>query len=78
MYKRQDLDIHDIPKQMDQPSHKHYDIRFLLETDPASNKIIISDESYDVAWIPIDDVIELNPENSIQRMVGKTLAIKSL
>ena len=73
-----DLDIHDIPKKMDQPSHKHYDIRFLLETDPASNKIIISDESYDVAWIPIDDVIELNPENSIQRMVGKTLAIKSL
>ena len=73
-----DLDIHDIPKKMEQPSHKHYDIRFLLETDPASNKIIISDESYDVAWIPIDDVIELNPENSIQRMVGKTLAIKSL
>ena len=73
-----DLDIHEIPKQMDQPSHKHYDIRFLLETAPASNKIIISDESYDVAWIPIDDVIELNPENSIQRMVKKTLEIKSL
>ena len=73
-----DLDIHEIPKQMNQPSHKHYDIRFLLETDPASNKITISDESYDVAWIPIDEVIALNPENSIQRMVEKTLAIKNL
>ena len=73
-----DLDIHKIPKQMNQPSHKHYDIRFLLETDPVFNEISVSDESYDVAWIPIDDVIGLNPENSIKRMVEKTLAIKNL
>jgi len=73
-----DLDIHDIPKHMNQPSHKHYDIRFLLEADPVSSKITISDESYDVAWIPIDEVIELNPENSIQRMVEKTFVIKNL
>ena len=73
-----DLDIHDVPKHMNETSHKHYDIRFLLEADPVSSKIIISDESYDVAWIPIDDVIGLNPENSIQRMVEKTFVIKNL
>lgn len=72
-----DLDIHDIPKHMNEPSHKHYDIRFLLEADHISSKITISDESYDVAWIPIDEVIGLNPENSIQRMVEKIFVIKN-
>jgi hypothetical protein len=36
---------------------------------------VVSDESYDVAWIPIEGVLELNPETSIHRMIEKTKAL---
>ena len=67
-----DLDIHQFPATKDEPGHHHYDVRFLLEADPNNNTIIISDESIDVQWIPLDKVLSLNPESSIQRMVKKT------
>ena len=71
-----DLDIHTIPQQIDQPSHKHYDIRFLFEADPKETDIIISEESHDVDWIPLDKVLTFNSENSIKRMVRKTKLLK--
>ena len=72
-----DMDIHEIPERMDQPAHRHYDVRFLLEADPFGNKIVISDESYDVAWVSTERAVGLNPEMSIQRMVRKTLLMKN-
>ena len=71
-----DLDIHEIPQHNSEPSHLHYDIRFLLEADPTGETVIISDESHDVIWIPIADITVFNPEISIQRMVKKTEIIK--
>jgi len=71
-----DLDIHEIPKHNFEPGHLHYDIRFLLEADPTGEAVIISDESHDVAWIPLADVAKLNPEVSIQRMIKKTIIMK--
>jgi len=70
-----DLDIHKIPKTDSEISHFHYDVRFLLEADPSKESIVVSDESYDVAWIPIEGVLELNPETSIRRMIEKTKAL---
>ena len=70
-----DLDIHEIPAISEGPIHLHYDIRFLLEADPKDNRIVVSDESHDVRWIPLDKVVKLNPENSMQRMVKKTSAL---
>ena len=70
-----DLDIHEIPAISEGPIHLHYDIRFLLEADPKDNRIVVSDESHDVRWIPFDKVVKLNPENSMQRMVKKTSAL---
>ena len=72
-----DLDIHQFPATKDEPGHYHYDVRFLLEANPHNNTIIISDESIDVQWIPLEKVISLNPESSIQRMVKKTSALFS-
>tara|TARA_B110000003_G_scaffold276080_1_gene320796 strand:+ start:72 stop:605 length:534 start_codon:yes stop_codon:yes gene_type:complete len=71
-----DLDIHTIPQQIDQPSHKHYDIRFLFEADPLETEIIISEESHDVGWIPLNKVLTFNSEMSIKRMVYKTKRLK--
>jgi len=70
-----DLDIHQFSAISEGPIHLHYDIRFLLEADPKDNRIVVSDESHDVRWIPLDKVVKLNPENSMQRMVKKTSAL---
>ena len=71
-----DLDIHEIPQNNSELGHLHYDVRFLIEADPTGEAVIISDESHDVAWIPLADVVKLNPEVSIQRMIKKTIIMK--
>jgi len=70
-----DVDIHKIPSSKNDKAHLHYDIRFLFEADPESSKIVVSDESYDVAWISIENVLNMNSESSIERMVKKTLML---
>jgi len=71
-----DLDIHKIEPMSENPEHLHYDVRFLLEADPKKQNIIISEESHDVKWIHLDDVLEYNSEESISRMVEKTKKLK--
>lgn len=66
-----DLDIHPIPARLNFPEHLHYDIRFLFEADK-EERIIVSEESHDVAWIAIDKLGALTQSNpSIIRMVAK-------
>ena len=67
-----DLDIHKIESMNEEPEHLHYDVRFLFEADPNEQNIIISEESHDVKWIHLDNVLEYNSERSISRMVEKT------
>ncbi|MBN4080749.1 NUDIX hydrolase [Caldithrix abyssi] len=68
-----DLDIHRIPKFNGVPSHLHFDVRFILETQHGVEDIIVSDESHDVAWIHKNEVLNKNPEESMVRMLKKTL-----
>ena len=67
-----DLDVHLIPARRTDPAHLHYDLRFLIEADPAE-PLAISEESTDLAWVERDRVTALNPEESMARMVRKTL-----
>jgi 8-oxo-dGTP pyrophosphatase MutT (NUDIX family) len=66
-----DLDRHWIPARGQEPGHWHYDFRFLLEADPAE-PWTISSESKDLAWVDLDQVTTLSPEESLARMVRKT------
>lgn len=66
-----DLDIHLIPARGVEPEHWHYDLRFLIGADD-TEAFTISSESKDLAWIDLDQVSEMNGEESIQRMVRKT------
>jgi 8-oxo-dGTP pyrophosphatase MutT (NUDIX family) len=66
-----DLDRHWIPPRMAELGHFHYDLRFLVEADP-QELIAISHESKDLAWVEIDGVAALNPEESMARMVRKS------
>jgi 8-oxo-dGTP pyrophosphatase MutT (NUDIX family) len=68
-----DVDRHLIPARKSDPDHYHYDLRFLVEADP-TQPLAISDESHDLAWVPIEQIVALNPEESMARMVRKTAA----
>jgi 8-oxo-dGTP pyrophosphatase MutT (NUDIX family) len=67
-----DVDRHWIPPRGDTPGHWHHDLRFLIEADPAE-PLVISDESHDLAWVELTQVAALNSEESMLRMVRKTL-----
>ncbi len=66
-----DVDRHWIPARRSEPGHYHYDLRFLFEADPAE-PLRISGESKDLAWVELERVTALNPEESMARMVRKT------
>jgi len=66
-----DLDWHVIPSRNDVPEHLHYDFRFLVEAD-ATEPWKASYESLDLAWVRLDDLPSLNPEESMLRMCRKT------
>ena len=71
-----DVDTHRIPARDEVPEHWHFDLRFLIEADPAE-PLVVSDESHDVAWVPLAEVAQLNPSESMARMVRKTLSGRS-
>lgn len=66
-----DVDRHWIPPRKSEPGHYHYDVRFLIEADPAE-PLAITSESKDLAWVELTRVAALNPEESMLRMVRKT------
>lgn len=66
-----DIDIHPIPARADEPAHLHFDVRFLLEAEPAARPEV-SPESNAVRWFVLDEIAALNGGPSIDRMVEKT------
>ena len=69
-----DIDVHTIPANKKEPQHLHYDVRFLLETD-MSHPLKISEESNEIAWIPLKKIPLYTQEESIRRMIEKTKKI---
>ena len=67
-----DVDIHLVPKFKDQPSHKHFDIRFIFEANENNKEISFNHESYNVLWIKLDEIKNYNSEISIRKMIEKT------
>ncbi len=66
-----DVDRHWIPERKGEPGHYHYDLRFLVEAD-AEEPLVVTSESKDLAWVSLEEVARLNPEESMLRMVRKT------
>lgn len=69
-----DLDIHPIPARKSDPEHLHYDVRYLLRATGATD-YVVSDESHDLRWVPLDEVTTLTTEDSMTRMVRKTAGL---
>lgn len=70
-----DVDAHEIPARGTEPAHIHYDVRFLIKADPGE-PLRISAESHDLAWVDLGQVAALNTDESVLRMVARTLALR--
>jgi 8-oxo-dGTP pyrophosphatase MutT (NUDIX family) len=75
-----DVDVHRIPPrfgtdgQLIEDAHEHHDIRFLLMARAAARPKA-SAESHDVAWFTLEEVPRHTEEESILRMLRKTLEL---
>ncbi|MCB1203093.1 MAG: NUDIX hydrolase [Verrucomicrobiae bacterium] len=67
-----DLDIHKIPARGQEPEHFHYDVRFLLR-DLGAGGFVVSEESHDLAWVPLVALEDYTGEESMLRMRDKCL-----
>jgi 8-oxo-dGTP pyrophosphatase MutT (NUDIX family) len=65
-----DLDVHLIPARKDFPAHDHYDVRFLFRAS-MDERVVVSEESHDVRWVPLADLEKYNLEPSLLRMRSK-------
>ena len=68
-----DLDRHWIPERKSEPAHWHYDLRFMIEADPKEALVRAANESKELAWVPLAEVAALNAEESMARMVRKSV-----
>ena len=69
-----DLDVHEIPARKAEPAHYHFDVRFELSAH--TREYTVSDESHDLAWVPIADLTTVTREASILRMRDKWCATR--
>ncbi len=47
-------------------------MRFMIEADPTEQLVRAESESKELAWVEIERVTALNPEESMARMVRKS------
>ena len=62
-----DLDIHQFPASLrkNQPSHKHYDVRFWGRAQQLQIKA--SNEVKKAEWVPLDEVTSIQTDQSVRR-----------
>jgi 8-oxo-dGTP pyrophosphatase MutT (NUDIX family) len=68
-----DLDVHVIPERKSDPAHFHYDVRFAFVA--LGRDYTISEESNDLRWVPIADLVQYSSEESLLRMQRKWLCL---
>lgn len=67
-----DVDIHRIPANAREAAHDHYDVRFWFTAGPTV-PLAVNSEAKALAWVPLEEVERYNSEDSMARMVAKTL-----
>ena len=69
------LDIHEIPARGHEPTHFHYDATFTLQV-VGNEKFIVSEESHDLAWVKIEDILNGDYEDSLKRLAQHWMLMK--
>ncbi len=65
-----DVDVHPIPARKFDPEHYHFDIRYAMQVI-GSEDFVVSSESMDLAWVPLDALTDYTRENTMLRMRDK-------
>lgn len=69
------MDIHNIPLHKNVPAHKHFDYTYLF-CPQSSHEFVVSPESFNLKWIPLDKIEEYTKEINVIYMRDKTMEIK--
>lgn len=56
---------------MDEPAHLHFDVHFCLRA--LSSNFQTSDESHELAWVPLEEIPNYSKEESLLRMQRLTM-----
>ena len=64
-----DVDIHAIPARKDEPSHEHFDVRFVFVAQ--TRDFERSEEVADVRWLPLGEVQTTTTDRSVLRAAEK-------
>jgi 8-oxo-dGTP pyrophosphatase MutT (NUDIX family) len=70
-----DVDIHAIPARGAERAHKHYDVRFAFIADRAE-PLTVSEESHELAWLPIAALSGEGVDESVRRLAHKTPTLR--
>ena len=69
-----DLDRHLIPARGDEPSHWHYDVRFVVRASDEAFQV--SEESHSLAWKSIAEIAaDYTSDESMRRIARKWLGL---
>lgn len=71
-----DVDVHTVYANAYDPRHEHFDIRFLVEIDD-SIPIPGNDESHEIGWIALEEILRFNNLKSMHRLVQKTRRLRA-
>lgn len=71
-----DVDVHTVYASAHDVRHEHYDVRLLVEIDDGVH-VPGNDESHDIGWIPLAEVLHFNNARSFHRLVKKTLQLNN-
>jgi 8-oxo-dGTP pyrophosphatase MutT (NUDIX family) len=67
-----DIDIHEIPARKDDPTHRHFDARILLQARHWDFKA--GSDALDGKWVPLREVNAVESDESVMRAVSKLLS----
>ena len=70
------VDVHEIPAARGEPTHAHHDVMFCMVA--ANLEVRVSEESHDVAWIPIDELDAHQGDAPLCANVRRALALLAL
>jgi 8-oxo-dGTP pyrophosphatase MutT (NUDIX family) len=73
-----DVAAHNIPAKGDEPSHIHYDMRYLFEANDTLPLVMEEGKANDIRWVPLEELEALVGDNdtfkgTLMRMLDKTL-----
>lgn len=70
-----DIDIHEIPERKTEPTHFHYDARYLIVAN--DTRFVVSEESLDLKWFTLQEAYQITSEPSMHRQFHKLEGLKS-